>query len=209
MIGNEFFGSLIPQNDFSNSKKSIEKTFLQSIIETILNILFCFFLSQIKNIFDLLTISIQNIHVRIEGFKKDYPIYGIICKSIDISSIDQENEDIMTKNHPNDSLKRVVAKNFCVYLNVYEGPIDNISDNDLDLDSFKSFMLDKTNDYRFIINPIILINYGMVTNFMLHLAKISKSYSLLSILDFQTTNFLSYIVNLDYVFKFELIFFEL
>ena len=209
LIGNEFFGSLIPQNDFSNSKKSIEKTFLQSIIETILNILFCFFLSQIKNIFDLLTISIQNIHVRIERLKKDYPIYGIICKSIDISSIDQENEDIMTKNHPNDSLKRVVAKNFCVYLNVYEGPIDNISDNDLDLDSFKSFMLDKTNDYRFIINPIILINYGMVTNFMLHLAKISKSYSLLSILDFQTTNFLSYIANVDYVFKFELIFFEL
>ena len=70
MIGNEFFGSLIPQNDFSNSKKSIEKTFLQSIIETILNILFCFFLSQIKNIFDLLTISIQNIHVRIERLKK-------------------------------------------------------------------------------------------------------------------------------------------
>ncbi|KAK8840800.1 hypothetical protein M9Y10_027622 [Tritrichomonas musculus] len=145
LIGNEFFGSLIPQNDFSNSKKSIEKTFLQSIIETILNILFCFLLSQIKNIFDLLTISIQNIHVRIERLKKDYPIYGIICKSIDISSIDQENEDIMTKNHPNDSLKRVVAKNFCVYLNDHEGPIDNISDNDLDLDSFKSFMLDKTN----------------------------------------------------------------
>lgn len=60
LIGNEFFGSLIPQNDFSNSKKTIEKTFLQSIIETILNILFCFFLSQAKNISDSLTISIQN-----------------------------------------------------------------------------------------------------------------------------------------------------
>lgn len=113
LVGSEVYGStIIPENQFI--EVFTERTFIKQIIKSIISIFFDSSLKNMKKLFDNLTISIQKIHIRIEGLMNGQSL-GIMFGSVNLYSVNDSMQRIIVKNHPSTFSKKIEIKNFSIY----------------------------------------------------------------------------------------------
>lgn len=178
LVGSEVYGStIIPENQFI--EVFTERTFIKQIIKSIISIFFDSSLKNMKKLFDNLTISIQKIHIRIEGLMNGQSL-GIMFGSVNLYSVNDSMQRIIVKNHPSTFSKKIEIKNFSIYYDTENKyPINKYTD------SFESQMIMQiANENEFIIHPISFecvfiynTDFNTITNFKANLGELKLSFN--------------------------------
>ena len=162
IVGSEVFSSTFIPNNSSIKPKSTIMSFISSIIQSILNTLFDSSLDSMRRLFDNLTVKIERVHIRVEGFMNSTQSFGVIINSINMYSIDHKGEKVIVENHPPSFLKKILFNNFGIY---FDTEAVRIKFNE----TFEQQMIININSskHKFILSPFsfnCIFKYSTVSN---------------------------------------------